>query len=132
MCRSIFTLFLLLFVFASCDHDPLAQDMPSLRGTSWKHEESVVTEHGTYTTTILLHFRDDNTVIYRSGYKTETPSETTYEESENLFTYLYDFSVKQGVFIFEEYETGSFELRGNLLFLQMGNSESIYIFRRGL
>lgn len=130
MRSSVFTVLLLLFAFVSCEHDPTAQDLPSLEGIKWKCIETGSWEDGTYKHTMFLHFRDEGRVTLREEYIEKTSSGIVAEEGETTYVYLYDFSVKQGVFIFEDFEAGYFELRGNLLFLKMEYNNVTYIFRR--
>lgn len=128
MRKSIVILFLFLLVSVSCDHEPLAQDLPSLQGTKWKYAESEIWEGGSYSFMIHLDFRDEDTVVYRYEYKEKNAFETQLGGEEFRYIYRYDLSVKQGIFIYDEGGTASFELRGNLLLLTM--NDDIYIFRR--
>lgn len=127
MRKSVVILFLFLLVSVSCE-DQLAQDLPSLQGTKWKYIQSETWEGGSLTFMILLHFRDEEIVDYRYEYRAKNGSETQLGREDHSYIYRYDLSVKQGIFIYEDGGTQSFELRGNLLFLTMGNET--YIFRR--
>lgn len=128
MRKTVFFLLLLFIVPVSCDYEPLAQDLPSLQGTKWEYAETEVWEGGSHARKMLLHFWDDETVIYTyeyeniDGFKIETGSD------QFKYIYRYDLSVKRGIFIYEEGGSASFEMRANLLLLTMGYDT--YIFRR--
>lgn len=127
--RNSFVVFLIISLgFISCDSEPLAQDMPSLQGTRWEYSESETWEEASNSTLKTLYFRDDERVVYRYEYEGYDMFNTYSGSEELVYVYRYDFSVKQGVFIYEDGGTASFELRGNLLFLTMGYDT--YIFRR--
>lgn len=128
MRKSIVILFLFLLASVSCVHEPLAQDLPSLQGTKWKYAESEIWEGGSYSFMIYLDFRDEETVVYRYEYKEKNAFGTQLGNEEFRYIYRYDLSVKQGIFIYEDGNTVSFELRGNLLLLTM--THDTYIFRR--
>lgn len=128
MYKSVVILFLFFLGFVSCIHEPLAQDLPSLQGTKWEYSESEIWENGSHSLRMFLHFSDEETVIYRYEFEGQNGSEIQSGNQEFKYIYRYDLSVKQGVFIYENGDTASFELRGNLLFLTMGYST--YIFRK--
>lgn len=131
MQKPVFILFFSLFVFVSCLHEQLAQDLPSLQGTRWKYVESEVREDGTsYIYEFRLHFLDEERVIAHHKYEETTLFEIISTEEETSYIYRYDLYVKQGIFITDKEESASFELRGNLLFLMMGHLAQGYIFRR--
>lgn len=128
MRKSVIILFFSLLAFISCDNEPLAQDLSSLQGTKWKYAETQTWDGGSSSFVITLHFIGEETVDYRYEFKGKSGSETQLGREERSYIYRYDLSVKQGVFIYEDGDSQSFELRGNLLFLEVGTDT--YIFRR--